>query len=571
MKLEKSWGALSGAGKDHRMKLSLLTATIVWLVTSLLGMAQTGEQRDSTPAEIEDRRIGEAVPLIFWNRKITVLRAYYEQLSPAQRAANAAERIEAVPEVATEWKVEAIEPPGDRYPGVLIIVNNQLAFGLLPEDLDPESGETLEGAADHAVAQLRATLEARARQQNWSLLFRAMGLSLAATLITFFGVWLIIRASHRGLSRLEKPADERARPLTIAGINLRPLAMVLQRGAIKLATWAAGITLAYLWLTFVFTRFPYSQPWGEQLGTYLTNLFEKLGAGALHSIPGIFTVLVIFLLTKIAVRLISIVFREVEERDQPIAWLHPDTARATRRLIVVLIWIFALIVAYPYIPGSNTQAFKGVSVFVGLMVSLGSAGLINQIMSGLVVIYSRALKTGEYVRIGDDEGLVSEVGMLSTKIVTWKREEITIPNAVLVSTKTVNYSRLAAGTGDVVSTVVTIGYDTPWRQVHAMLLLAAERTTGVRKDPRPSVMQRALADFYVEYQLIVNLDRPEKRVPVLSELHAQIQDAFNEFGVQIMSPHFQSQPSGKIFVPKSQWFSEPADVSANSGQRKTVT
>jgi small-conductance mechanosensitive channel len=202
------------------------------------------------------------------------------------------------------------------------------------------------------------------------------------------------------------------------------------------------------------------------------------------------------------------------------------------------------------------------------MVSLGSAGLINQMMCGLVVIYSRALKPGEYVLVGDNEGLVSEVGMLSTKIVTWKREEITIPNAVVVGTKTVNYSRLAAGNGDVVSTAVTIGYDTPWRQVHAMLLLAAERTTGVRKDPRPRVLQKALADFYVDYQLVANLERPEERVPVLSELHAQIQDAFNEFGVQIMSPHFQSQPSDRVFVPKSQWFSEPADVSANSGQRK---
>jgi len=192
-------------------------------------------------------------------------------------------------------------------------------------------------------------------------------------------------------------------------------------------------------------------------------------------------------------------------------------------------------------------------------------------MSGLVVIYSRALKIGEYVRVGDDEGLVSEVGMLSTKIVTRKREEITIPNAVLVGTRTVNYSRLAGEQGAVFSTSVTIGYDTPWRQVHAMLLLAAERTAGVRKDPRPRVVQKSLADFYVEYQLVVNLDKPEDRVPVLSELHAQIQDAFNEFGVQIMSPHFEMQPSGRVVVPRSQWFTEPAEGTANSMQRKTAS
>jgi small-conductance mechanosensitive channel len=560
-----------GAGKDDRMKFSLLTATIVWLVTSMLVMAQTGEPRDDAYFETEDSQISEDAPLIFWNRDITFLRAHYEQLSPAERAANAVARFEALPEEATEWRVEAIEISAGRYPGVLITVNGQYIFGLLPDDLDPESGETLKSAADNAVARLRATLEARARQRNMSLLLRGIGSSLGATIIALFGIGLVIRAGRMGLSRMKMPARERARPLTIAGINIKPVAMVMKRSAIKLITLAAVFTLAYLWLTFVLMRFPYSYPWGEHLGTFLINLFKRLGSGALRAIPGIFTVLVIFLLSKIAVRLISVIFREVETRGQRIAWLYPDTARATRRLVVALIWIFALIIAYPYIPGSNTEAFKGVSVFVGLMVSLGSAGLINQIMSGLVVIYSRALKTDEFVRIGDDEGLVSEVGMLSTKIVTWKNEEITIPNAVLVGTKTVNYTRLADGNGDVVSTAVKIGYDTPWRQVHAMLLLAAERTAGVRKDPRPRVIQGALSDFYVEYQLAMNINKPEERVLVLSELHAQIQDAFNEFGVQIMSPHFQSQPEGKVVVPQSQWHVAPAEVSANSGQRKTVT
>jgi small-conductance mechanosensitive channel len=220
-------------------------------------------------------------------------------------------------------------------------------------------------------------------------------------------------------------------PLAIGGIDLRPLVMTVQRGAIKLTAWAAGITLAYLWLTFVLMRFPYSQPWGEQLGAVLIDLLKKLGTGVVKSIPGIFSVLVIFLLTRIAVRLISGFFREVEVGDLPVPWLQAETARATRRVVVVLIWVFALIVAFPYIPGSGTDALKGVSFFLGLMISLGSGGLVNQIMSGLVMVYSRAFKPGEFVRVGDDEGLVSEVGKLSTKTVTRKREEITIPNAVV--------------------------------------------------------------------------------------------------------------------------------------------
>ncbi|MBO0722387.1 MAG: mechanosensitive ion channel, partial [Blastocatellia bacterium] len=382
------------------MKLFLLAATVFWLAASIFGMAQTADPNAGATAGTEGHEDHEAAPLIFWNRKITIFRASYDQLNPAERAANAAARLEALPEQST-WKVDAIEVPYGRTPRALISVNNKLAFIIMPEDLDPESGDTLKDAADHAVTQLRATLEARARQRNMPLLLQAIGLSLVATLIALFAFSLVIRASTRSLSWLERFAEERARPVAIAGVNLRPMTMVLKRIAIKIIAWAAGITLGYLWLTFVLMRFPYSQPWGEQLGTFLTNLFGKLTSGALYSIPGIFTVLIIYLMARIVAQLTSSVFHEVEARGQPIAWIHPDTARATRRILVALIWIFALIIAYPYIPGSNTEAFKGVSVFVGLMISLGSAGLINQIMSGLVVIYSRALKAGEYVRVGD--------------------------------------------------------------------------------------------------------------------------------------------------------------------------
>jgi small-conductance mechanosensitive channel len=215
-------------------------------------------------------------------------------------------------------------------------------------------------------------------------------------------------------------------------------------------------------------------------------------------------------------------------------------------------------VAYPYLPGSQSPAFQGISVFVGLMISLGSAGLVNQVMSGLVVIYSRALKVGEYVQVGQTEGTVIEVGLLSAKISTPKREAITVPNAVLVGSPIVNYSRLAGDEGAAVGTTVTIGYDAPWRQVHAMLELAARRTQGVRAAPAPVVLQRALSDFYVEYHLVVRIDRAEERIRILSGLHANIQDVFNEHGVQIMSPNFEAQPEGKVWVPREQWFAAPA-------------
>jgi small-conductance mechanosensitive channel len=534
------------------------SAAAVLFATALPGFAQNVSSQGTG-------QIGEPAPLVVWNRRITVFRGYYEGVSPEQRAVRAGERIAALPEMEAEWNVEATETSVGKYSGALITVNAQVVFGIILEDLDSETGETLQDAYANAVARLREALEARSRQRSGPLLLRGIGLSIASTLVALFLGWLIVRVRRR---LLEETPDQRANRLTLVGVDLQPQVTAVKRGAVKVAAGTAGITLAYLWLTYVLTQFPYSQPWGDELGTFLINLFVRLGTGALKATPGIFTVVVIFLLTRIVVRIVDTFFREVGEGDVVVSWLQPETAGATRRLAVVLIWVFALTIAYPYIPGSSSDAFKGVSVFVGLMVSLGSAGMINQILSGLVVIYSRALKPGDFVRIGDDEGVVSAVGLLSTKLVTRKREEITIPNAVMVGDRTVNYSRLAGEEGAPVGTTVTIGYDAPWRQVQALLIRAAQQTAGVRKDPGPRVFQKALSDFYVEYHLVVNLERPEERVSVLSELHANIQDQFNEYGVQIMSPAFESQPDGKVFVPKSQWFSEPAkeDVTQRAGE-----
>jgi small-conductance mechanosensitive channel len=272
--------------------------------------------------------------------------------------------------------------------------------------------------------------------------------------------------------------------------------------------------------------------------------------------PGLFTVLVILLVTRLITRAIGNLLRSIEEGAISVGWLEPETVKPTHRVIIGLIWIFALTLAYPYIPGSDTVAFKGISVLLGIMISIGSAGLINQVMSGLAIIYSRTFRVGDYVRAGEHEGSVSHIGVLSCKITNRKREEITIPNAVLIGQTVTNYSRLAPNV--VATTAVTIGCDVPWRQVHALLMLAAERTPGICREPRPFVLQPALAEFYVEYQLIVYIERIEERVVVLSDLHAHIQDVFNEFGVQIMSPHFVSQPEGAIVVPKSKWHTPPA-------------
>jgi small-conductance mechanosensitive channel len=491
-----------------------------------------------------------------WNRPIIVFRSPLRNASPAERAARAAERIEAIPDDVRLDEILAEPATVGELRGVLLLARDRVLFGIVPGDLDPTGGETLEAAGAHAAEQIRAVLQARAEQRRWPLLLWGLGLTVVATALLLAALWFVRRAADRALDQVTRAVHRRAAPLL--GLDLWPFLHAAQRTLVGVTAWALVLVAVYLWLTFVLHQFPYTRPWGARLGAYIVELLRELATGALHALPGLFAVVVIFLATRFVVRLVDALFRGVEGGTIAFKGLQPDTAGATRRIVTVLIWIFALTVAYRYIPGSESDAFKAVGVFAGLMISLGSAGLVNQVMSGLVMIYARALRPGELVRAGEVVGLVTEVNLLSTKVVTARREEITIPNAVLAGTMITNYSRLAGEHGAVISTAVTIGYDAPWRQVHALLLRAAERTPGLRREPAPYVIQKALSDFYVEYELRAHLEREEGRFRVLSDLHAQIQDAFNEFGVQIMSPHFEMQPGRPVVAPPSTWHAAPA-------------
>jgi len=294
------------------------------------------------------------------------------------------------------------------------------------------------------------------------------------------------------------------------------------------------------------------------------ELARFLGGRIVAAIPDFFTVLVILLVTRVLTGLIGQFFRAVQQGRIQTVWFEAETAEATRRIIGTVIWIFALTAAFPFIPGSGSAAFRGIGVLAGVMISLGSAGIVNQAMSGLVVVYSRAFREGDYVRIGDVEGTVVRRGSLSTKIRNVRNEEVTFPNGVVISAPIVNFTRLSSEGGALVSTTVTIGYDAPWRQVHGLLELAARRTPGLRQQPAPYVVQHALSDWYVEYQLVAHAESSDERPLALSRLNAAIQDAFNEHGVQIMSPHFVVQPGAPVVVPREKWNAPPAAAESDS-------
>jgi small-conductance mechanosensitive channel len=510
-------------------------------------------------------------PIMFWNREIAVLRATIAGADPEVRAERVVEHLNELRLNTRGSDITLLPFNVEGQDGIAFEHDGRVLFFLSTGDLDKESGETLEQASQRALRNLDEALEARIAEQSWPVIRSALFFTLVGLALLVIAVALIWTAHARLTALLHRRERLIRTPLQLFGIDLRPPIDSLLYVAMRTIAAVLIIAAIYFWASLSLRRFPYTQPWGEKLGRYVVQLFQQFGTSAVHSLPGLFAVIVIFFLTRWIVRLARSFFEQVVLGRIRVSWLDPEVAQATQRILTGIAWILAIVVAYPYIPGSGTDAFKGISVFVGLMISLGSTGIINQVMSGLFVVYSRALRPGEWVQVNDVEGEVLEVGLLAGKIRTVEGQEVTMPNSVLVGTATKNYTRLGYQDGMIVSCTVTIGYNAPWRQVEELLLLAADRTPNVRKQPEPYVLQRQLSDFYVAYTLIARITDAKRRIEILSELHGHVQDAFNEFGVQIMSPHFMMQPQSAVVVPPSKWHASPAVADAlEPGTARTV-
>ncbi|PZN28290.1 MAG: mechanosensitive ion channel protein [Proteobacteria bacterium] len=497
-----------------------------------------------------DVRSVEPATLVLWNRPIVTFRAVVGGNDPAQRVRNARRRIAAVsheelgrPVTLQAARLGALE-------GIILSIGSVPAFGVVPADVDPESGLTLQQFAERAAGQLHDALLAREAQRRLPVLVRGIGLSLLATLIFVALLRLTILARNHAV-RIIDSWVRRRQPLALAGIDIAPTLATVERATFRVLSWAIVIVSSYLWITFVLHQFPYTAPLGRRLGASLAEQLGDAGRAIVAAAPRLAMVVGVLLITRSIALWVARILAEVEQGVRVVKWLAQEQARATRRIATTVIWMLGAVIAYPLLPWARSALFQGMSVVLGLGVSLASAGLVSQWISGLVILYSRSFKVGDFVIIGEVEGFVTEMGSLATKLRTVRREEITLPNAVLTSDRLTNLTRLGAESGSLLSTSLAIGYDVPWAQVRALLLRAANETEGVRRDPPARVLQWKLQDFSVEYHLHVFLERAEERAAVMSALHARILDAFAAARVQIMTPHFESQPSKPVIPPES--------------------
>lgn len=415
------------------------------------------------------------------------------------------------------------------------------------------------------LSRIRQAIDEYRRSRTSDALVKAGLYGGGATVILALGIAVLLvlnRWLDKALSRLLK---NRVHAVGIQSFQILRSETIWKafHGLMLLIGVATIVVSAYAYLHYVLALFPWTRSISNDLFDLAASAFEHMGKSVGASIPDIIVLLIIYYVCRFVLRLTRHFFDAVEQKRVTFTQFEPEWALPTYRLVRVLIFAFALIVAYPYIPGSESAAFKGISIFIGLVFSLGSSTAISNLIAGYLMTYRRVFKVGDRVKVGDVTGDVIAIRLQVTHLRTIKNEEVTVPNSQILNGDVTNFSSLAATPGLILHTTVGIGYETPWRQVEAMLRMAAKRTVGIVGDPQPFILLIALGDFAITYELNGYIHDPHAIAKIHAELHRHILDVFNEYGVQIMTPAYERDPSEPKVVREEQWYAAPA----SSGQR----
>lgn len=414
-----------------------------------------------------------------------------------------------------------------------------------------EEEASLLGLTPEELAEsYRATLVAKLKNEAWwenfqQGLFRALG-AIGATLILL----LVYRYLNRWFRKIRLFLQTK-KDIWFTGIKIKQTTLLTPNKQIEWLKWVLNafkwflfLFFGYLYLPIIFSIFPWTRGLADKLFGYILNPIGASWKAFVDYLPNVFAIAVIIVIAFYINKFVKFLSEEIKAGNLEIHGFYKDWSETTYKLINIVIVVFTIIVIWPYIPGSDSDAFKGISIFIGVLLSLGSTGAISNIISGTVITYMRPFMVGDRVRITDTVGTIIEKSLLVTRIKTPKNVIITIPNAMILSSHIINYSNAAEEVGLVLHTNVTIGYDVPWQKVHEQLIAAAKEVEGLLPEPEPFVLQKALSDFYVDYELNAFTRTPDVMERIYSNLHQKIQDKFNEAGIEIMSPHYSAVRDG---------------------------
>lgn len=538
--------------REERLQMELNELKIGVLARDSVNQALLVRQIDSL------RATTKGYPVVVEEDTLFTFYAARGGLTPQARAENAQKNILAV------GKKLALNPDSVRVEKTDIVSDimyaDQVLFSVTDRDALWEH-TTRDALAKQRQQQVVEVLHQLKEDYGLTRQLKRVGYFLlvvvAQVLLFMLTNWLFRKLRIR----IDRLKETRLKPIMIQTyelLNTDKQVRLLHVGANLLRYVVMFVQLLFS-VPLVFIIFPQTEKLAFTLLGYLWTPIKSILKGIVDYVPNLFTIIVIWLCVHYLIRLLRYLAMEIEEGRLQINGFYNDWAMPTYHIVRFLLYAFMIAMIYPYLPGSNSGVFQGISVFVGLIVSLGSTTVIGNIIAGLVITYMRPFKLGDFIKLNDTSGNVIEKTPLVTRIRTHKNEVVTIPNSFMMSSHTINYSSSAKEYGLIIHSEVTIGYDAPWRQVHQLLIEAALATPGVTDEPRPFVLQTSLSDWYPVYQVNAYVRNAQELPRIYSILHQNIQDRFNEAGVEIMSPHYMAMRDGNdTTIPKNDQRANPA-------------
>ncbi len=529
-----------------RLMLALL-ALLTGTATAVPSLAQDAPTAAAAPAPDST-----GVPVIIAGDTLFMLHARIGAFTPVERADGVMRRADALARSVARGTDSIMVVEAETHTD--LVVGETVLMTVLDGDARPLGVTRSELAAQWAAA-LSGGMQAQAKRTSWQTILLGVLFALIATgalVLLLKGLALVF---PRLLTKVDGWRDSVIPALRIQRLEVLSSGRLTDflLGVIRTARVVLTVIVLYFYVPLVLRFFPWTEALADRIVDYVLQPLERAGTAFVAYLPNIFFIAVIAILTRYVLKFVHLFFDAVRDGTVEFPGFYKEWAEPSYKIVRFMILAFVVVVVFPYLPGAGSDAFQGVSIFLGALFTLGSSSAIANIVAGVVLTFTRAFQIGDRVKIGDTTGDVMEKSLLVTRVRTIKNVDITVPNAIVMSSHIINYSARADEGGVILHTGVTIGYDVPWRQVHELLLEAARATEGVLNEPKPFVLQTSLDDFYVSYQLNAYSANPKAMSRTYSELHQNIQDAFNKAGVEILSPHYRAARDGnEITIPPDQ-------------------
>lgn len=488
-------------------------------------------------------------PVTFSGETLFVLYDKFGPFTVQERAKSLSDRLEMLSRSSEIPLDEITVSDVEQY---TVLVAGELPITAVTDGDAAPTGRTRQEIAKDYAKKIKMAVTKTREQVTVKALVTDAALALLDTIILVLVLFLFHKTFPKIYAKIETWRGTVIRGVRIQRVELLSAEQIAVglTGLAKAIRVVIVLTLLYIYLTSVLGLFPWTKGISAVLFGAVFSTLGTIGQAFAVYIPNVVAIAVIILVTRYIIKLISFLFTGIRSGAITFAGFHREWAKPTYAIVRFLVIVFAAIACFPYIPGSQSEGFRGISVFLGLLISLGSAAAIGNVIAGVVLTYMRAFQVGDRVRIADTTGDVMEKTLLVTRVRTIKNVDVTIPNAMVLGSHLINFSSCAREQGLILHSSVTIGYDAPWKTVHELLIAAARATTHILQKPEPFVLQTSLNDFYVTYEINAYTDQPNLMATIYAELHQNIQDRFNEAGVEIMSPHYtQIRDGNKTAIP----------------------